>query len=61
MDAGYEGEQSGVAAQVVAKPIERLQSFLRLGDKSGIRLKGAESQRIVDMINMDTVLTENLS
>ena len=61
MDAGYEGEQSGVAAQVIAKLIECPKAFLRLGDKSGIRLKGAESKRIVDMLNTDTMLTENFS
>lgn len=61
MDAGYEGEQSGVAAQVIAKLIECPKAFLRLGDKSGIRLEGAESKWIVDMLNGYLMLTEDLS
>ena len=61
MDTGNEGEQPGIASQIVAKLMESTQSFLGLGDKVGITLEGTETHRVVDMFDGDAVLAEGLA
>lgn len=61
MDTGNEGEQSGIASQIVAELVESTQSFLGLGDKVGITLKRAEAERIVDMEDGNLMLAQHLA
>jgi hypothetical protein len=61
VDTGNEGEQSGIASQIVAELVEGTQSFLGLGDKVGIILKRAEAERIVDMEDGNLMLAQHLA
>ena len=61
MDARHEGEQSGVAAQVITKLIKGAQAFFCLCHKVGIGLEMAETYGIVDMLDGDVVLMKNFS
>ena len=61
MDAGDEGEQTGIATQIVAELAERAEPFLGLGDEVGITFEGAEAHRVVDMLDGDAVLAESLA
>ena len=61
MDAGDEGEQTGIATQIVAELAERAEAFLGLGDEVGITFEGAECHWVIDMLDGDAVLAESLA
>ena len=55
VDALDEGEQTGVASQLITKLTEGAQAFLSLGHKVRVAFEGAEAHRIVDMGNRDVI------
>lgn len=61
VDAGDEGEQTGIATQIVAELAERAEAFLGLGDEVGITFEGAECHWVIDMLDGDAVLAESLA
>ena len=61
VDAGDEGEQAGVAAQIVAELMEGAQSFLGLGHEVAIGFEDAETERVVDMLNGYLMLAEGFA
>lgn len=61
MDAVDEGEQTGVAAQVVVELEKGAQTFFGLGNKVGITLEAMEPDGVVDMGDRDVMTMEGLA
>ena len=61
MDAIYEGDHLGVAAQVIMKIMERAQTFLCLTDEMGVVLVVEETCGIIGMGYLDASLSETLA
>lgn len=61
MDAIDEGEQAGIASQIVAELEEGAQTFFGLTYKVGIALEMAEAHRVVDMGDGNMVAVEGLA
>ena len=61
VDARDQREQSRIAPQVLTELIERPEPLLRLRHEVGIRLEGAEAQRVVDMLDSHPMSSERLT
>jgi len=59
MDAGDEGEETAVTAEVVLELVEGAEAFFGLGDELFVALEGPESHRIVDMEDGNVMLMEH--